>query len=307
MKLPDIKTREAILEKTAKRRAILESALETVVKGYTPALFVYGPAGLGKTHLLTTMLDGMGAGQWKHHTAYSTPKALFLALAESPSAIHLFEDCERLMKLATTSTILRAACGAPDGKPRWVTYETAHEKFRVNVTGGIIVATNANLARDNGPMSAVASRFRPIKWDMGLDERIALIASIAEKGYHRGKTSLKASQCCDVAEFLIDACDQGQCDADLDIRLYTEHALPVYAHAIASGEKNWKDVVLAKLHGVASTNDENQEARASRLQSMAEMIACGPGKTADKIAVWQSRTGLGRAIYFRHLKAARKK
>src|SRR5258708_4958438 len=107
MRKPCESEMKALLAKVDGRRKMLETSVQAVVQGYSPALFCWGPAGLGKTHLLTTMLDGLLLGGWRHHTAYSTPKALMLSIAEQPGAIHLFEDCERLLKTDLSASILR--------------------------------------------------------------------------------------------------------------------------------------------------------------------------------------------------------
>src|SRR6516225_1509960 len=145
MKLPNEKTRKKLLETIEGKRSIIETSLAQVVGGYTSSLFVWGSPGLGKTHVITTILDALAPGVWRHHTAYSTPKALVISLAESPSMIHVFEDCERMLKTDLSASILRAACGSPGDRERWVTWETANERFRINVTGGIVIATNADL------------------------------------------------------------------------------------------------------------------------------------------------------------------
>lgn len=306
MKEMSDKEQAALLEAVSKRSAVLETQVQSVVGGYTSAMFVYGPPGLGKSHVLTTMLDGMCGGAWKHHTAYSTAKALMLTLAESPSTIHLFEDCERMLKTDLTASLLRAACGAPDGKPRWVTYETAHERFRVNFTGGLIIATNEDLSRKSGPMQGVASRFRPIKWHMTIPERIAVILKIANSGYSKGKAVLSPGECRKVAKEMIEAIESSDCESTLDLRLFTEHALPTYAHCKVTGTKNWQDVLLSKLEGMATTKEENQGERSQRLQALAHLIDSGAASSKDKVAAWKQRTGLGQAIYYRHLRAARK-
>lgn len=288
------------------RRKILETNLQAVVNGYTSAMFVWGPPGLGKSHVLTTLLDGLCPGGWKHHTAYTTPKGLILSLAEQPAAIHLFEDCEKMLKTTQHADMLRAACGAPGQRDRLVTHETANETYRIVVTGGIIVATNEDLKRKSGPLQAVASRFRPVKWDMTLQERIAVIVSIAEQGFRRGKTILTAKECREVADSLFDYVESSQDELALDIRLFCEHALPTYAYCKDSGVKNWESVLASKLTGLASTKEERQSERSSRLADLAWMIHNSPGSQKVKLAEWQAKTGLGKAIYYRHLKAAKK-
>jgi len=302
MKAMTEKQIKSLTDKINKRREILETGVRQVVDGFASALFVWGPPGLGKSHLLTTLLDSLAGNQWLHHTAHSTPKALFLSLMEAPGAVHLFEDCEKILKTDLSSSILRAACGAPNERTRKITYETAHETHRISFTGGIIVATNENLSRKNGPLQGVASRFRPIKWELDLQERMAVILTIAQTGCIRNGVVLTAKECKKVATDLIDMTRETTSPLDLDIRLYTEHALPAFAQAKLSGAKNWQDLMQAKLLGVATTVDDTQEARTRKLQQLAQKIHLEGKTTKDRVNKWKELTNLGPAIFFRHLK-----
>jgi len=289
-----------------KRREILENGVQSVVKGFSSALFVWGPAGLGKSHLLTVMLDGIAGNGWRHHTAHSTPKAMFMSLLQEPAAIHLYEDCEKILKTDLSASILRAACGAPNERVRWITYETANEVLRVAFTGGIIIATNQNLSRQNGPLQGVASRFRPIRWDMTLQERIASILTIAKKPCVRGGISLTAKECLKVADALIEMCSDSTSPLDLDLRLFTEHALPAFAQSKQSPSMRWQDLMQAKLLGVATTVEDSQVERSRKLQQLAQKIDAEGGTSKEKVAKWKDLSGLGQAIYFRHLKNGRR-
>lgn len=295
------------LEKLAGRRKILETAVQSVVAGFSPALFVWGPPGLGKSHTLTTMLDGLAMSGWVHHTAYSTPKALMISIAEQPTAVHLFEDCERMLKTDLSASVLRAACGAPGERERVVTWETANEKFRVKFQGGIIIATNQNLAKFNGPMQGVASRFRPIQWTMTLEERCSLILDLAKRATSKGHIAITPKEATRVAKRLMEMVSESRVEFDLDIRLFTEHALPAFAQAKSHPGLNWEDLMLAKLVGTAQTVEETQAERSRRLETLAQSIDMEGGTTKSKIAKWKSLTELGQAIYYRHLRNGRKK
>jgi len=296
------KEQTKLLNQIEARREILENAVVSVAKGFTSALFVWGSPGLGKSHLLTVMLDGIADVGWKHHTAHSTPKALFMALQNDPRAIHLYEDCERLLKTDLSASILRAACGSPNERDRWLTYETANEQIRFKFSGGIIIATNANLSRSNGPLQGVASRFRPIRWEMTLPERIATVMKISEKGYQKGGVNLSSKECRKVAMRLIEMVSDNNCDMQLDIRLYTEHALPAYAQAKENPDMQWEDLMQAKLLGSATTVEDTQLARSRKLQQLAQKIDAEGGSSKDKVNKWKQLTDLGQAIYYRHLR-----
>jgi hypothetical protein len=306
MKPMSAKQQQSLLAAVAKRRAIFQSAVISVVKGFTSALFVWGGPGLGKSHLLTTILDGVAGTGWRHHTAHSTPKALFMTLMEEPYAIHLFEDCEKLLKTDLSASILRAACGAPQERVRMISYETANETLRVKFYGGIVIATNANLSRVNGPLQGVASRFRPIRWEMTLQERIATILQLAEMPYRKGGVELSKKETKKVALRLIEMVSDARSDLSLDLRLYMEHALPAFAQAKANPGMSWEDLLLAKLTGVAQTNEDSQLERTRKLQQLAQKIDIEGGTSKHKVARWKELTELGQAIYFRHLRAAKK-
>ena len=294
------------LDRINKRKAILESAVQSVVTGFSPAMFLWGPPGLGKSHVLTTLLDGLAAKGWIHHTAYSTPKALMLSIAESPTAIHVFEDCERMLKTDLSASILRAACGAPADRVRYVTWETANERFKIKFLGSVVIVTNQNLAKLSGPMQGVASRFRPIKWDMTLEERCSIILDLGKRSATKGGMALTPKECTKVAKRLIEMVSESQLEFDLDIRLFTEHALPAFAQAKAHPGLNWEDLMMAKLMGSAQTVEETQQDRTRRLEQLAQAIDLEGGNTKSKIAKWKSLTELGQAIYYRHLRNARK-
>lgn len=297
---------EANMKTIESRRRSLEMGVEQVTKGFTSALFVYGPGGLGKSHLLTTMLSSIVDKGWRHHTAHSTPLAVFLALLESPSSVHLYEDCEKMLKTDLTASILRAACGAPNDRVRRVTYETNNKDLKIDFTGGIIIATNQNLSRTNGPLAAVASRFRPILWDMTLEERIACIVSISRNEHTKGKVTLTPAECEKVAWELIDMATKSDSKVDLDLRLFSEHALPAYAQSKIDPRMNWKELMHAKLMGIATTMEETQEQRTRTLQQLAQKIDLEGGTGKDKIAKWKQMTNLGQAIYYRHLRSSKK-
>jgi len=306
MKTMTMKEREKHLAAIEGRRAILENAVVSVARGFTPALFVWGDPGLGKSHLLTVILDGVADAGWRHHTAHSTPRALVSSLHAEPGAIHLFEDCEKLLKTELSASILRAACGSPNDRDRWVTYETANDQIRFRMTGGIIIATNQNLSRTNGPLQGVASRFRPIKWDMTLEERIAVIQDLATRPAARGGVKLTAKECTAVAKRLVEMVGESRCDFELDIRLFCEHALPAFAQGKQNPGMSWEDLLIAKLTGAAQTSEEGQAERTRKMQQLAQAIAAEKMPAKEKIQKWTRLTDLNQAMYYRHLKNATK-
>jgi DNA-binding transcriptional regulator YdaS (Cro superfamily) len=288
------------------REKVLTAQIQAVCQGYTTGCFVHGPGGLGKSHLIVTILEGLKGKSWRHHTAYTTPKALMMAIAEYPESIHLFEDCEKMYKTDVAASILRAACGSPKQRSRTVTYETANEKYSVQFTGGIIIVSNEDLAKGKGALQAVASRFKPVKWDMTVQERIARILQIAGLGWSKGERYVDPKECHKVAEFLIKEMLTGELSAPVDIRTFVEHAMPAYLqHKEGRTTVDWKEIVKSKLCGQVNNNEKRTD-RNDRLRQLALAIASDTKLDRKaKVAKWTEETGMGQAIYYRHLKAAK--
>lgn len=303
---PSEREQKRALDAIAKREKVLITQVSAVAQGYQPGAFVYGPGGLGKTHIITRVLEEMSGKSWQHHTSYSTAKALMISLAQFPDQVHLFEDCEAMYKNEVASSILRAALGNPRQRERVVTYETANERLVVRFSGGIIVASNEDICRTKGALAAVASRFRPIKWDLTTGERITRILEIAKGGWTRGDRTMTPKETMVVAKYLIDQALTGSVQQPIDIRTFTEHAIPAFMHhRDGTASVDWRQVIDAKLAG-AILGPEKRADRNDRMRQIALGIHQKAGlSSADKVALWQTETGLGRAIYFRHLRAAK--
>jgi hypothetical protein len=306
MKLPNRKRLKEVLDLIEKRKETLRRSVDAVVKGFSPAAFVWGDPGLGKSHLLTSLLDQHCGQTWKHHTAYTTPKGLVQELSAHRDAIHLFEDMEGMFKTETTASILRAACGSPNDRQRWVTWQTNDDKIEFAFRGGIIVATNANLAKTNGPLQGVASRFRPLRWDMTPEERLCTILSIAETGHVKNGVIITKQEAKHVAITLCDMVLDHRLEVALDIRLYTEHALPAFAQAKQTPGMDWIELLVAKLTGSTQTIDETRDQKTKRLETLAGMIDTQGGSSKEKLDKWKQATGLNKAMYYRHLKNAKR-
>lgn len=310
MKLAEImseKKQALVMARVNKRKAVLTTQVAALAKGFVNALFVWGPGGLGKTHCICAEMDSLCGKSWVHHTSYTTPKALMLELIERPEAIHVFEDCETLYKHEVGTSILRSACGEPKGRERFIDYKTAQETLRLKFSGGVMIVSNENIARGKGALAAVASRFRPIRWDLNLEERMALILEIAKQSWAKGPWKLSAAQCKIVAKFLVEEMTNGTTGVAADLRLFAEHALPAYAQWLEDKTAtNWQEIVRSKLSGeIANAAAETRDGRNRRLEIIAEQIATLKNPTKDKIDLWKEKTGLGQAIYYRHLKASK--
>jgi hypothetical protein len=311
MKLEQIMTRkqkEEIMKRVEKRRENLRSQVRGVCQGFTSALFVWGPGGLGKSHVIVEEVDGLCGKGWEHHKGFSTARGMFLDLAERPDVIHVYEDCENLYKNATAASLLRETCGAPKQRDRTVSYRTNSEDMCITFRGGVIIVSNENLSRLTGPLAAVASRFRPVEWSLSVEERMAVISDIAESPWVKGQWFLKPVECQRVARWLIEEMASGQTGPPVDIRFFVEHGLPAYAQFLSSPKDDrvdWREILRAKMKGSVCSALEDRATRNARLEAIALRLAGRKDlDTSGRVAAWRSETGLGQAIYYRHLKAA---
>jgi hypothetical protein len=68
MKLSDLD--KDILAGIEQKRAILRRRVDSVARGYTSALFVHGPGGHGKSHIIEEQLNRFpGRQRWRHYNS----------------------------------------------------------------------------------------------------------------------------------------------------------------------------------------------------------------------------------------------
>jgi hypothetical protein len=134
-----------------------------------------------------------------------------------------------------------------------------------------------------------------------------MILKLAETPYRRAGIELTTKETLKVAVRLIEMVSNSNSTLDLDLRLYTEHALPAFAQAKNNPGMSWEDLLQAKLLGTATTIHDTQVERSRRLEQIAQKIHLEGGTTNTKIGKWKRLTGLGQAMYFRHLKAGHNK
>lgn len=115
-------------------------------------------------------------------------------------------------------------------------------------------------------------------------------------------------ECRTVAHFLIEEMLQGEVAQPVDIRTYVEHAIPAYLqHRDGRTTVPWQDIVRSKLAGQVN-REEKRGDRNERLQQLALAISVDKDlERAKKVEKWKKETGLGQAIYYRHLKSAKVK
>jgi hypothetical protein len=241
-----------------------------------------------------------GPRKWRHWNSRMTARALVEHLFAARHEVHLFEDMEDLYKDKTSAGILRSACSSVRGGPRRITYTTMTVAFDFVFTGGVIVISNEDLSR-HGVLGAVASRMRPLLWQLRPDEIVAIIRDGAAKGYtHRGHV-ITAAECQEVADFVIAEMQSGK----VDLRTYFDHALPSYSYwkHTKAPDVHWTDVVKSKIVGEPVIERRHDRVERERV------IACEcyrDGATCEgRLELWKRRTGWSKQAFYNRLNEAK--
>ena len=105
------------------RFGFLSDMVTMLAKKDQPSVVVTGPGGLGKSHTVTTTLassglidisgldigDDVPANSYRVVKGYSTAKGLYRTLYENRNSVVVFDDCDSVLKDATSLNILKAA------------------------------------------------------------------------------------------------------------------------------------------------------------------------------------------------------
>jgi hypothetical protein len=294
-----------LLKQVQDRQDTIRVQVQSVCQGFTNAMFLYGKGGYGKSYTVLAEMRRMVGRGWTHHTGFTTPKGLFLEMMKGKDHVHLFEDCEDMYKHNIAATFLRAACGQGKDGERWIEYKTNDEDLKFEFTGGVIIISNQNLSKTSSVLAAVASRFRPVKWELTTKELIAVMLEISEHDWVKKQHVVKAENCRTVAEWLIGEMTSGGQQFGIELRTFTEHALPAFAQWQVGDKKvDWKDVLKAKLQGEVGI-PEGRDLRNEKLEELAFVLSLRKMNSGEREAEWHKMTGLKKTQYYQHLAAAR--
>ena len=282
------------------RAKTVRTRIRSVALGYTCGLFVYGPGGHGKSHIVTAELDEtVGPGKWKSYKGDMSSRGMIDKLEEYPEAVHVLEDMEKTFKEPNMQSYLRAAMASPNGGPRRIT-DTKHKRD-VNFIfyGGIIIVSNDSIDHRYGRLGAIASRTHPMLWKLSTPELAAMMRTIALRGYKQ----LAPDECMEVAEYLIQEMQSRQRDTKVDLRTFCEGALPDYLQwKQGKSVAHWTKVVQARIQGepIAETRDD----RLARHREIACQIRLAAPTSDAMLHLWKEQTGLGKSTLYDRLREA---
>ena len=102
--------RPEALAELDRRLAVLRDRVRGVALGYQTGLYLFGPTGCGKTHVVCTTLDEMGASYY-YHKGCLTDVGLLELLAERPAQVLVLDDMAEIFAHLKALQILLAALG----------------------------------------------------------------------------------------------------------------------------------------------------------------------------------------------------
>jgi hypothetical protein len=135
----------------------IERLTKMVGKGIQPSLVITGGAGMGKTHIVKSTLEGMGLKEsydFVHFKGRATPAGLFVTLYENSDKIIVLDDCDSVFRDDDAVNILKGALDSYDTrKISYISTKTLKDEFGSEVprhfefTGRIIFISNISQSR----------------------------------------------------------------------------------------------------------------------------------------------------------------
>jgi hypothetical protein len=135
----------------------IERLTKMVGKGIQPSLVITGGAGMGKTHLVKSTLEGMGLQEsydYVHFKGRATAAGLFITLYENSDKIIVLDDCDSVFRDDDAVNILKGALDSYDTrKISYITSKALKDEFGIEVprhfefTGRVIFISNISQSK----------------------------------------------------------------------------------------------------------------------------------------------------------------
>jgi hypothetical protein len=163
----------------------IERLTKMVGKGIQPSLVITGGAGMGKTHLVKSTLEGMGLQEsydFVHFKGRATAAGLFITLYENSDKIIVLDDCDSVFRDDDAVNILKGALDSYDTrKISYITSKSLKDEFQQEVprhfefTGRIIFISNISQSKLD---EAIRSRSFVADVDLTTDQMFQRIAQL---------------------------------------------------------------------------------------------------------------------------------
>jgi hypothetical protein len=293
---------QAALSKLHRKLHLLRDLATAVVKGFKAGLYLYGIGGIGKSYTVLDQLRRLEA-PYVLWNARMTAKGLFLGLKQSPDAVHVLEDMERLTKDADAQGVLRSAMWAQPGCERVVTWTNATEgPQRFVFRGGLILISNRPMA-DMPELRALATRIEVHMLDATDAELTAMMRELASRGYrHQDKVVIGPQECLEVTEQLLQECRAAGCP--LDLRLQQKCFQTYLQWESDWSSTDWRDLIAASVRAAAhhfrhEANTLPREARRSQRRNILREILSETKDVKQQEDQYRARAKGSRADFFR--------
>ena len=135
----------------------IERLTKMVGRGLQPSLVITGGAGMGKTHIVKSTLEGMGLKEsydFVHFKGRATAAGLFVTLYENNDKIIVLDDCDSVFRDDDAVNILKGALDSYDTrKISYISTKSLKDEYGAEVprhfefSGRIIFISNINQSK----------------------------------------------------------------------------------------------------------------------------------------------------------------
>lgn len=243
---------EQIRLRLANRFDTLGVMTKATAKGFSNAMIVSGPAGLGKSHdVEATLKEHCAAGNYRIVKGYLTAAGLYATLYFNRDAgqVLVFDDADAIFGDETALNLLKAACDTTEKRMiSWITSKAESEDSLPNefeFKGAIVFITNhdfdamiARGSRSAPHYEALMSRAHYL--DMALHTKqdyVVRIKQVVEKGMLR-KLELNQEESKVLVTFVEDNMEQMR---ELSLRMMVKLA------GLFKMSKNWENIARITL------------------------------------------------------------
>jgi hypothetical protein len=267
---------------------------------------LWGEGGTGKSFTIAHELQHLQVKYVLHNTRL-TGRGLVDALEKAPSDLHLIEDAETLMGDHLAWGVLRSALHSQSKlKPpvRWVSWEVRGVNKRFAFTGGIIIISNREISTIAPELRALKTRIGTYQLDVTGSEIRAMMKQIALDGYVYGPHYMTPAECWEVVSHIIARLEGMQ--RPLDLRLVDQGFRCYLQWKNGEADLHWHlllDGILREQ--VLYRGRAEQKAEESRIALEIHNLKKVP--IAEKLRLWNQRTGLKQAAYYAALNRLRAK